>query len=90
MILIYWLIVTFDTKTTFELGFQSSFSMAWYHVEVHGEYFMIDRFFGGAFGGVVLPVLEYCSVVLCSAADSHLKLLDRVVNGDSFLTVGYG
>ena len=42
---------------------------------------MIDRF-----RGFVLPVLEYCSAVLCSAADAHLKLLDRVVSGAHFLT----
>ena len=30
--------------------------------------------------GFVLPVLEYCSAVWCSAADTHLKL-DRVVCG---------
>ena len=33
----------------------------------------------------VLPVLEYCSVVWCSAADSHLKLQDRVVKSAGFL-----
>ena len=33
-------------------------------------------------------VLEYCSSVWCLAADSHLKLLDRVVSGVSFLTEG--
>ena len=31
-------------------------------------------------------VLEYCSVARCSAADTHLKLLDHVVSGASFLT----
>ena len=40
------------------------------------------------FRGFVLPNLEYCSAVSCSAADSHLKLLDRVVNGACFLTAG--
>ena len=38
--------------------------------------------------GFVLPVLEYYSAVWCSAADTHLKLLDSVVSGDSFLTGG--
>ena len=32
-----------------------------------------------SFWSFVLPVLEYCSAVWCSPADSHLKLLDRVV-----------
>ena len=40
------------------------------------------------FRGYVLPVLEYCSAVWCSAADTHLKLLDRAVSGAWFLTVG--
>ena len=31
---------------------------------------------GRCFRGFVLPVLEYCSAVWCSAADAHLKLLD--------------
>ena len=29
--------------------------------------------------GFVLPVLEYCSAVWFSAADTHLKLLDRAL-----------
>ena len=32
----------------------------------------------------VLPILEYCSAVWCSAADTHLRLLGRVVSGASF------
>ena len=33
------------------------------------------------FRGFVLPVLEYCSAVWYSAADTHLKLLDGTVSG---------
>ena len=33
-----------------------------------------------------MPVLEYCCAVLCSAADTHIKLLDRAVSGAQFLT----
>ena len=40
------------------------------------------------FWGFVLPVLEYCSAVWCSAADTHLKLLDGAVSGAWFLTGG--
>ena len=40
------------------------------------------------FRGIVLPVLECCSAVWCSAADTHHKLLDRAVSGARFLTVG--
>ena len=36
----------------------------------------------------VLPVFEYCSAVWCSAANTHLKLLDCVVSGASFSTGG--
>ena len=32
--------------------------------------------------------MEYCSAVWCSAADTHLKLVDRVVSGAVFLTGG--
>ena len=41
---------------------------------------------GRCFRSFVLPVLEYCSAVWCSAADTHLKLLDRAVSGARFLT----
>ena len=46
--------------------------------------FLIRR----CFLGFALPVLEYCSAVWCSAADTHLKLLDHVVGGARFLTGG--
>ena len=49
---------------------------------------MIDRFLDDALWGFVLPDLEYCFAVWCSAADTHLRLLDRVVSGASFLTGG--
>ena len=35
-----------------------------------------------------MPVLEYCYAVWCSAANTHLKLLDRAVSGARFLTGG--
>ena len=43
---------------------------------------------GRCIRGFVLPVLEYCFVMWCSAADTHLKQLDRAVNGAWFLTDG--
>ena len=43
---------------------------------------------GRCFRGFVLPVLEYCSAVWCSAANTHHKLLDRAVSGARFLTGG--
>ena len=51
---------------------------------VFHDKFLIER----CFWGFVLPVLEYCSAVWCSAADTHLKLLDRVVSGDCFTAGG--
>ena len=41
---------------------------------------------GWCFRGFVLPVLENCSGMWCSAADTHLQLLDRAVSGARFLT----
>ena len=41
-----------------------------------------------SFWNFVLPVLEYCSAVWCSAADSHLTLQDRVVRSAGFLAGG--
>ena len=38
--------------------------------------------------GFCLAVLDYCSAVWCSAADTHLKLLDRVVSGACFSAGG--
>ena len=43
---------------------------------------------GKCFLCFVLPVLEYCYAMWCSAADTHLKLLDRAVSGGQFLTWG--
>ena len=43
---------------------------------------------GRCFRGFVLPVLEYCCAVWCSAAHRHRRLLDPVVSGASFLTGG--
>ena len=40
------------------------------------------------FLGFVLPVLEYFSAVWYSAADTHLKPLDRAVSGAWFLNGG--
>ena len=40
------------------------------------------------FRGFVLPILEYCSPVWCSAADTYLNLLDRAASSARFLTGG--
>ena len=43
---------------------------------------------GRCFRVFFLPVMEYCTAVWCSAADTHLKLLDRAVSGARFVTGG--
>ena len=40
------------------------------------------------FRSFVLSVLEYCFAMWCSVADTHLKLLDRVISCACFLTGG--
>ena len=83
--------VTFDSKITFEKLLRL-FSRA--ASERHGILRKSWRVFhdrslrGRCFRGVVLPVLEYCSAVWCSAADTHLKILDRVVRGSQSQTGG--
>ena len=50
--------------------------------------FLYRSLLGRCFRGFVLPVLEYCSAVWCSAANTFLKLLDCSVCGARFLTCG--
>ena len=38
--------------------------------------------------GFCPAILEYCSAMWCSAADTYLKLLDRAVSDARFLTGG--
>ena len=83
--------MTFDSNLTFEkhrhlvsraasqrLGI---LRQSW---RVFHDKLLIER----CFCGFVLPVLEYCSAVWCSAADTYLKLLDCVVSGACFLAGG--
>ena len=49
---------------------------------------MTDRSCRDAIGFLFFQCLEYCSSVWCSAADIHLKLLNRVVSNASFLNGG--
>ena len=79
--------VTFDSKMTFEKPHRSVSRAAsqWLGISrktwrVFQDKLLLER----CFRGFVLPVLEYCSAVWCSAADTHIKLLDRVVGGASF------
>ena len=83
--------VTFDAKMTFEkhLSYVSNAAAqrlgimrkAW---QVFHDRSLLLR----SFWSFVLPVLEYCSAVWCSAADSNLKLLDIVVRSAGFQAGG--
>ena len=83
--------VTFDSKMTFEKHLRSVSRAASQRLGILRKSCKVfhDRLLRGrCFGGFVLPVLEYCSANWCSAADTHLRLLDRVVSCASFLTGG--
>ena len=81
--------VTFDSKITLERHLRSVSRAASQRVGILKKSWRVFHdisFLGRCFRGFVLPVLQYCYVVLCSAADTHLKLLDRAVSGARFLT----
>ena len=75
--------VTFDSKMTFEKHLCSVSRAASQRL---WQVFHDRSLLGRCFRGFVLPVLEYCSAVWCSAANTHLKLLGRAVTGARFLT----
>ena len=83
--------VTFDSKLTFEKHLRLVSRAASQRLgvlrkswRVFHDRSLLERFFWC----FVLPVLEYCSAVWCSAADTHLKLLDHAFSGARFLTGG--
>ena len=79
--------VTFDAKMTFEKHLRSVSSAAAQRLGIMRKSWQVfhDRpLLVRSFWSFVLPVLDYCSAVWCSAADSHLKLLDRVVGSAGF------
>ena len=82
--------VTFDSKMTFEKHLHSVSRAAsqWLGILKFWQVFHDRSLLGRCYRGFVLPVLDYCSAVWCSAADTHLRLLDRVVSGASILTGG--
>ena len=82
---------TFDSKMTFEKHLRSVSRAASQRLGILRKSWQVfhDRLLlGRCFRGFVLPVLEYCSAVWCSAADTYVRLLDHVVSGASFLTDG--
>ena len=83
--------VTFDSKLIWEKHLRSVSRAASQRFGILRKSWRVFRdrlLMGRCFGDFVLPVLEYCSAVWCSAADTHLKLLDRVVSGACFLAGG--
>ena len=83
--------VTFNSKLTFEKNLRSVSRAASQRLCILRKSWRVfyDRLLiGRCFWGFVLPVLKYCSAVWCSAADTHLKLLDCLVSGACFLAGG--
>ena len=83
--------VTFDSKMTFEKHLRSVSRAASHRLGILRKSWRVfhDRsLLGRCFRCFVLPVFEYCSAVWCSAAYTHLKLLDRAVIGARFLPGG--
>ena len=83
--------VTFDSKLTFEKHLSSISRVASQRLGILRKSWRVfhDRLLiGRCFWDFVLPVLEYCSAVWCSAANTHLKLPDHVVSGACFLAGG--
>ena len=78
--------VTFDSKMTSEKHLRPvsrATSQRLGILKKSWEAFHVRLLLGRCFRGFVLPVLEYCSAVWCLTADTHLKLLERVVIGVS-------
>ena len=83
--------VTFESKITFEKHHRSVSSAATVRLSISRKSWQVFHnrlLLGRCFRTFVLPILEYCSAVWCSAADTHQKLLESVVSGDSFLIGG--
>ena len=82
--------VTFDSKMTFQKHLRYVSRAASQRLGIFRKSLQVfhDRLLlGRCYRGFVLPVLEYCSEVWYSAADTHLKLLDRVVSEESWFPV---
>ena len=83
--------VIFDSKMIFEKHLCSVCRAASQRLGIVRKSWQVfhDRLIlGRCFRGFVVPILEYCYAVWCSAANTHLKLLDRVVSGESGVVSG--
>ena len=83
--------VTFEFKMTFEKRLCSVSAAASQRLGILIKSWQVfhDRLLlGRCFRGFVLPILKYCSVVWCSAADTHLKTTGPWGQWCSYLTGG--
>ena len=81
--------VTFDYKMTFEKHLRSVSRAVSERLGILRKSWLVfhdKSLLGRCFQGFILSVLEYYSAMWCSAADTLLKLLDRVVSVARFLT----
>ena len=86
-LVILW--VTFNSKMIFYMHLRSVSRGASQRLGILRKSWRVfhDRsHLGRCFRDFVLLVLEYCSAVWCSAADTHLKPLDRAISGARFRT----
>ena len=91
MVSISCTVLWFDAMMTLgkHFRFVSSAAAQWLVIMKTSRQVFHDRsFLLIYFLNFVLPVLEYCSAVWCSAADSQRKLLDRVVRSGGVLAGG--
>ena len=82
---------TFDSKLTFTKHLRSVSRAASHRLDILRKSWLVfhDKLLiVRCFWDFVFPFVEYCSAVWCSAADTHLKLLDRVVSGACFIAGG--
>ena len=80
--------VTFDSKFTFESHIRCMSSLIAQRLGLLRKSFKIFNDHSvllKCFNSFILSYFEYCSPVWTSAAESHLKLLDRNLNGCRFL-----
>ena len=80
--------VQFDQKFTFEAHLRATSSLIAQKLGLLRKSFKIfndQSILRKCFYSFILPCFEYCSPVWSSAADSHLRLLDRNLNACKFL-----
>ena len=81
----------FDEKFTFEAHLRATSSLIAQKLGLLRKSFKIfndQSILRKCFYSFILPCFEYCSPVWSSAADSHLRLLDRTLNSCKFLIPG--